>query len=50
MQKVNALTGLSVPSSYTLVSEREKPGIIQEITGAKRGKNYWLQDYIKLFK
>lgn len=49
-QKVNELTGLSMPSSYTLISELESLGIIQEITGAKRGKNYWFQDYIDLFK
>ncbi|SFR32910.1 Fic family protein [Robiginitalea myxolifaciens] len=49
-QKVNELTGLSMPSSYTLISELEGLGIIQEITGAKRGKNYWFEDYIALFK
>ncbi len=49
-QKVSELTGLSMPSSYTLVSELERLGIIQEMTGAKRGKNYRFQDYIRLFE
>ncbi|MAO10013.1 MAG: cell filamentation protein Fic [Flavobacteriaceae bacterium] len=49
-QKVSEVTGLSLPSSYTLVSELENLGIIRETTGAKRGKNYWFQDYIQLFK
>ena len=49
-QKVGELTGLSLPSSYTLISELENLGVIQEMTGAKRGKNYWFRDYIKLFE
>ena len=49
-QKVNQITGLSMPSSYTLVAELENLKIIEEITGSKRGKNYWFKDYIEIFK
>jgi Fic family protein len=49
-QKVNKITGLSMPSSYTLISELEQLGIIEEITGARRGKNYWFAEYIRIFK
>lgn len=49
-QKVSEITGLSMPSSYTLISKLEQLGIIKEITGAKRGKNYWFKEYIQLFK
>ena len=48
-QKVSEITGLSMPSSYTLISELEQLEIINEITGAKRGKNYSFQEYINLF-
>jgi len=50
VNKVGEITGLSTPSSYTLISELESLNIIEEITGAKRGKNYWFKDYIEIFK
>jgi Fic family protein len=50
VQKVASLTKLSLPSAYKLVSDLEEFGILKEITGAKRGKNYLFDDYIKLFK
>lgn len=50
VQKTAELTGLSMPSSYTLVRELEQLGILKEITGAKKGKQYWFDDYIKLFR
>lgn len=50
VNKVGEITGLSAPSSYTLIAELESLNIIEEITGAKRGKNYWFKDYIEIFK
>lgn len=50
VQKVADLTELSLPSAYKLVSELEQLGILKEITGSKRGKQYWFDDYITLFK
>lgn len=50
VQKVSDLTGLSLPSAYKLVEELENLGILKEITGAKRGKQYWFDAYIELFK
>lgn len=50
VQKVANLTELSLPSAYTLVAELEQLGILKETTGAKRGKQYWFYDYIKLFQ
>lgn len=50
VQKIKEVTGLSMPSSYTLLSELKTLKIIEEITKAKRSKNYWFNDYIKLFK
>ncbi|MCH8558672.1 MAG: Fic family protein [Balneolia bacterium] len=49
VQKVATLTSLSLPSAYKLINELERLGILKEITGAKRGKQYWFDDYIKLF-
>ncbi|MFT6245812.1 MAG: Fic family protein [Salibacteraceae bacterium] len=49
-QKAKELTGLSMPSVYKLIDELESLKIIQEITGAKRGKFYAFQDYLNLFK
>lgn len=49
-QKVKDLTGLSSPSVYKLIEELEKLEIINEITGAKRGKIYLFREYTKLFK
>ncbi|KAB2807080.1 Fic family protein [Phaeocystidibacter luteus] len=48
--KVSEITGLSMPSAYKLVEELENSGILKEMTGAKRGKFYWFEDYLKLFK
>lgn len=50
VQKVADLTELSLPSAYKLINELEDLEILKEITGAKRGKQYWFDDYIKLFK
>ncbi len=50
VRQVSELTGLSLPSSYTLISELEHMGILKEITGAKRGKLFMFERYIDLFK
>lgn len=48
--KAKELTGLSYPSVYKLIEKLESIGIIEEITGAKRGKLYLFRDYVNLFK
>jgi Fic family protein len=48
--KIAEITSVSLPSAYKLLGELEKLGIVQEITGAKRGKQYWFYDYIDLFR
>lgn len=50
VQNVADLTALSLPSAYKLVGDLENLGVLNEITGAKRGKQYRFDDYIKLFK
>jgi DNA-binding IscR family transcriptional regulator len=47
---VAEIASISLPSAYKLVGELEQLGIVQEITGAKRGKQYWFHEYINLFK
>lgn len=43
------VTGLSPASTYTLISELEKNGVLSEITGNKRGKCYIMEKYFNLF-
>lgn len=47
--KAKELTGLSFPSVYKLIDDLEAMGILNEITGAKRGKTYMFKEYINLF-
>ncbi|MEQ8532521.1 MAG: Fic family protein [Imperialibacter sp.] len=49
-QKAKELTGLSAPTVYKLLDELEKHKIIREVTGAKRGKVFFFQEYIDIFK
>lgn len=48
-QKVKTITNISMPSAYKLIDELEQLEILKELTGAKRGKQYWFPEYIKLF-
>lgn len=48
--KVKNITGLSLPSVYKLISSLEELGILNEITGSKRGKIYLFRNYVDLFK
>lgn len=48
-QKVQSITNLSMPSVYKLILELEQLEIIKELTGAKRGKQYWFPEYVKIF-
>ena len=49
-QKAKAITGLSLPTVYTLLDDLEKLNIIVEITGGKRGRLYQFKEYVQLFK
>lgn len=48
--KVGVVTGLSPASAYKLIVDLEKLGILKEITGGKRGKQYLFDEYLQLFK
>lgn len=47
--KVAAITDLSSASTYKLINELEQMGILKEMTGGKRGKQYAFDAYLKLF-
>jgi Fic family protein len=49
-KKAAEITGLSMPSVYTLLDDMENMKIIKEATGAKRNKLYIFDDYIELFR
>jgi hypothetical protein len=48
-QKVQELTGLTAPPAYELISKLEKLAILKEFTGAKRGRQFIFEDYLKIF-
>jgi len=48
--KVSAVTGISPASAYKLIVDLEKLGILKEITGGKRGKQYLFDAYLRLFR
>jgi len=48
--KVGEVAGVSAASAYKLIADLERFGILRDITGAKRGKLYAFDAYLKLFK
>lgn len=49
-QQVSEITGLSLPAAYKLINELKIVGILTEITGAKRSKQYLFEKYVALFR
>jgi Fic family protein len=47
--KVGAVTELSPASAYKLIADLVQFGILEEITGGKRGKQYMFMAYLRLF-
>lgn len=48
--RIGEITGKSKATSYKLLEELEKLGILKEITGAQRNKIYAFHEYVELFK
>lgn len=48
--KVGEVAEISPASAYKLIADLEQFGILKEITGGKRGKNYLFDSYLQLFK
>jgi Fic family protein len=48
--KVGEVAGISAASAYKLIVDLEQFGILKEITGGKRGKQYVFSAYLQLFK
>lgn len=49
-QKVKEVTNLSMPSVYKLLDELQSHGILHEITGSKRGRQFLFREYVRLFQ
>lgn len=49
-EKVSKIAMISSPSAYKLMGDLEKAGILKEVTGLHRGKEYIFDQYIKLFQ
>ena len=48
-ERVAEETGLAASSAYRLINDMEEAGILTEITGAKRGRMYVFERYLRLF-
>lgn len=49
-QTVGRVAEISMPSSYKLISDMERLGILKEITGARRGRLYLFERYLRIFQ
>ncbi len=50
VNEVASVLGSSTPTAYALVNDLEKLGVLEEITGGKRGKLYAMHEYLALFE
>ena len=48
-EKASEVAGVSKPTAYKLIDALEKKGILQEMTGGERNRQYVFKDYVKLF-
>ena len=48
-KRVVEVTGLSATPAYNLIGDLEDIGILREITGARRGRQYVFSEYLDLF-
>lgn len=49
-EKVSEIAGISMPSAYKLIRDLEKLDILKEVTGSQRGRVYFFDNYLRLFK
>ncbi len=49
-EKVSEVADISFPSAYKLIAELEKLGVLREITGGQRSREYIFDKYINLFQ
>lgn len=49
-EKVCEVAGVTSPSAYTILGNLERLGIIREITGGQRRREYMFEDYVNLFQ
>lgn len=48
--KVASIADVSSPSAYKLLTDLERLGILREVTGGHRGRQYLFDDYLELFR
>lgn len=49
-QEVSEVTGKTLRPTYNLLNVLEELEIVEEITGAQRGRLFMFRDYMNLFK
>ncbi len=49
-ERTSEVAGVSMPTAYKLISSLEKHGILHEVTGGDRNRQYIFKEYLELFK
>lgn len=49
-ERTSEVAGVSMPTAYKLINSLEKHGILHEVTGGERNRQYIFNDYLDLFK
>lgn len=49
-EKVSKVAGISYPSAYKLIADMERLGILKEITGGQRSREYVFEKYLRIFR
>ena len=49
-EKVSEVAGISYPSAYKLIGDMERLGILREITGGRRSREYIFDKYLRIFR
>lgn len=49
-EKVSEVAGISYPSAYKLIGDMERLGILREITGGRRSREYIFDKYLRIFQ
>ncbi len=49
-EKVSEVAGISYPSAYKLIGDLERLGILREITGGRRSREYIFDKYVRIFE
>lgn len=49
-KRASIVTGMTMPTVYSMIEDLERHGVLKELTGAKRNRIYIYEDYLNLFR